>query len=47
VSDRVFMLRHGHKEADYPLSGEIRESREQIISFMHRALDDLVEIITK
>jgi hypothetical protein len=43
----MFMLRHQHMEADYTVSGEIRESREQIISFMHGALDDLVEIITK
>jgi simple sugar transport system ATP-binding protein len=47
VSDRVIVLRHGRKVADCPVSGDIREFREQIVSFMIGARDDFAEIITE
>ena len=34
------VLRHGHKVADCPVSGDIREFREQIVSYMIGASDD-------
>jgi len=40
VSDRVIVLRHGHKVADSPVSGDIREFRERIVSYMIGATDD-------
>lgn len=47
VSDRVIVLRHGRKVADCPVSGDIREFREQIVSYMIGARDDFAEIITE
>ena len=47
VSDRVMVLRHGHKVADCPVSGDIREFREQIVSYMIGARDDFAEKITE
>ncbi|MFZ2096509.1 MAG: ATP-binding cassette domain-containing protein [Anaerolineales bacterium] len=47
VSDRVIVLRHGRKVADCPVSGDIREFREQIVSYMIGARDDFTEIITE
>jgi simple sugar transport system ATP-binding protein len=46
VSDRVIVLRHGRKVADCSVSGDIREFREQIVSYMIGARDDFAEIIT-
>jgi len=47
VSDRVIVLRHGCKVEDYAVSGDIREFREQIVSYMIGAGDDFAEIITE
>jgi ABC-type sugar transport system ATPase subunit len=46
VSDRVIVLRHGRKVADCPVSGDIREFRERIVSYMIGARDDFSELIT-
>ena len=46
VSDRVIVLRHGRKVADCPVGGDIREFREQIVSYMIGARDDFAEKIT-
>jgi simple sugar transport system ATP-binding protein len=43
VSDRVIVLRHGRKVADCPVSGDIREFRERIVSYMIGARDDFSE----
>jgi ABC-type sugar transport system ATPase subunit len=45
VSDRVIVLRHGHKVADCPVSGDIRDFRERIVSYMIGARDDFSEQI--
>jgi simple sugar transport system ATP-binding protein len=47
VSDRVIVLRHGSKVADCPVSGDIREFRERIVSYMIGARDDFSEQITE
>jgi simple sugar transport system ATP-binding protein len=47
VSDRVIVLRHGHKVADCPVSGDIREFRERIVSYMIGAMDDFSEQINE
>jgi ABC-type sugar transport system ATPase subunit len=47
VSDRVIVLRHGRKVADCPVSGDIREFRERIVSYMIGARDDFSEQITE
>jgi len=47
VSDRVIVLRHGRKVADYPVCGDIREFRERIVSYMIGAKDDFSEQITE
>jgi simple sugar transport system ATP-binding protein len=47
VSDRVIVLRHGRKVADCPVSGDIREFRERIVSYMIGARDDFSEPITE
>lgn len=47
VSDRVIVLRHGRKVADCPVSGDIREFRERIVSYMIGARDDFTEKITE
>jgi simple sugar transport system ATP-binding protein len=47
VSDRVIVLRHGRKVADCLVSGDIREFREQIVSYMIGARDDFAEKITE
>jgi ABC-type sugar transport system ATPase subunit len=47
VSDRVIVLRHGRKVADCPISGDIREFRERIVSYMIGARDDFSEQITE
>jgi simple sugar transport system ATP-binding protein len=47
VSDRVIVLRHGRKVADRPVSGDIREFRERIVSYMIGARDDFSEQITE
>lgn len=47
VSDRVIVLRHGRKVADRPISGDIREFRELIVSYMIGARDDFSEQITE
>ena len=47
VSDRVIVLRHGRKVADYPVSGDIREFRERIVSYMIGAKDDFSEQISE
>jgi ABC-type sugar transport system ATPase subunit len=43
VSDRIIVLRHGRKVADCPVSGDIREFRERILSYMIGARDDFSE----
>jgi simple sugar transport system ATP-binding protein len=43
VSDRIIVLRHGRKVADCPVSGDIREFRERIVSYMIGARDDFSE----
>jgi ABC-type sugar transport system ATPase subunit len=43
VGDRVIVLRHGRKVADYPVSGDIHEFREQIVAYMVGARDDFSE----
>ncbi len=43
VSDRVIVLRHGRKVADCPKSGDIREFRERIVSYIIGARDDFSE----
>jgi simple sugar transport system ATP-binding protein len=45
VSDRIIVLRHGRKVADCPVSGDIREFRERIVSYMIGARDDFSEQI--
>ncbi|MFN2175081.1 MAG: ATP-binding cassette domain-containing protein [Anaerolineales bacterium] len=40
VSDRVIVLRHGRKVADCPITGDISEFRERIVSYMVGAKDD-------
>jgi len=47
VSDRVIVLRHGRKVADCPVSGDIREFRERIVSYMIGARDDFSEQVTE
>jgi simple sugar transport system ATP-binding protein len=47
VSDRVIVLSHGRKVADCPVSGDIREFRERIVSYMIGARDDFSEQITE
>jgi ABC-type sugar transport system ATPase subunit len=47
VGDRVVVLRHGRKVADCPVSGDIREFRERIVSYMIGARDDFSEQITE
>jgi simple sugar transport system ATP-binding protein len=47
VSDRVIVLRHGRKVADCPVSGDIREFRERIVSYMIGARDDFSEQSTE
>lgn len=43
VGDRVIVLRHGRKVADYPIAGDIHEFREQIVAYMIGARDDFAE----
>jgi simple sugar transport system ATP-binding protein len=43
VSDRIIVLRQGRKVADCPVSGDIREFRERIVSYMIGARDDFSE----
>lgn len=43
TGDRVIVLRHGRKVADYPISGDIHEFREQIVAYMIGARDDFAE----
>lgn len=43
VSDRVVVLRQGRKVADCPIGGDIREFRENIVSYMIGARDDFSE----
>jgi ABC-type sugar transport system ATPase subunit len=47
VSDRIIVLRHGRKVADCPVSGDIREFRERIVSYMIGARDDFSEQSTE
>jgi ABC-type sugar transport system ATPase subunit len=47
VSDRIIVLRHGRKVADCPVSGDIREFRERILSYMIGARDDFSEQSTE
>jgi simple sugar transport system ATP-binding protein len=47
VSDRVIVLRHGRKVADCPVTGDIREFRERIVSYMIGARDDFSESTTE
>jgi ABC-type sugar transport system ATPase subunit len=43
VGDRVIVLRHGRKVADYPIVGDIHEFREEIVACMIGARDDFAE----
>ena len=43
TGDRVIVLRHGRKVADYAISGDIHEFREQIVAYMIGARDDFAE----
>jgi ABC-type sugar transport system ATPase subunit len=43
VGDRVIVLRHGRKVADYPIAGDIHEFRERIVAYMIGARDDFAE----
>jgi len=45
VGDRVIVLRHGRKVADYPIAGDIHEFREQIVACMIGARDDFAEAV--
>jgi simple sugar transport system ATP-binding protein len=47
VSDRIIVLRHGRKVADCPVSGDIREFRERIVSYMIGAREDFSEQSTE
>lgn len=46
VSDRVMVLRHGCKVADCPVTGDMREFREQIVAYIVGARDDFAELTT-
>ncbi len=43
VSDRVMVLRQGHKVADRPVRGDIHEFREQIVAYMIGARNDFAQ----
>lgn len=43
VSDRMIVLRHGHKVADRPVEGDIHEFRERVVAYMIGARDDFAE----
>ena len=43
VSDRIIVLRHGHKVCDCPVAGEIHEFREQVVAYIVGARDDFPE----
>lgn len=34
VGDRIMVLRHGHKVADCPITGDIHEFRERVVAYM-------------
>lgn len=40
VGNRVVVLRHGHKVADQPVSGDIQQFRERIVAYIVGARDD-------
>jgi ABC-type sugar transport system ATPase subunit len=44
VSERMIVLRHGRKVCDYPVSGDIHEFRERVVSYIVGARNDFPEI---
>jgi simple sugar transport system ATP-binding protein len=45
VSDRMMVLRHGHKVCDTPVTGNINEFRERVVAYMIGARDDFAKEI--
>ena len=43
VSDRIIVLRHGHKVCDCPVAGDIHEFRERVVAYIVGARDDFPE----
>jgi len=45
VSDRMIVLRHGHKVSDTSVEGDIHEFRERVVAYMIGARDDFADRI--
>jgi len=45
VSDRMIVLRHGHKVSDTKVEGDINEFRERVVAYMIGARDDFADRI--
>jgi ABC-type sugar transport system ATPase subunit len=46
VSDRIMVMRHGHKVCDRRVEGDIHEFREQVVGYMIGARNDFAETTT-
>lgn len=47
VGDRVIVLRHGRKVADFPVAGDVQTFREKVVSYMVGARDDFSRAIVE
>lgn len=47
VGDRVVVLRHGRKVADYPVTGDVQSFRERVVSYMVGARDDFSKVVAE
>lgn len=45
VGDRVIVLRHGRKVADFPVAGDVQTFRERVVSYMVGARDDFSRVL--
>jgi ABC-type sugar transport system ATPase subunit len=46
AGDRVVVLRHGRKAADFSIAGDIHDFREKIVAYMIGARDDFAERVS-
>ncbi len=44
VGDRVMVLRHGRKVADFPVTGDVQSFRERVVAYMVGARDDFAQV---